>query len=61
MTSNKKALIYMGSNPTPITVDVEKVTGYSPYTMVIKATNGTVYETHLSNVLFITKNDEKEE
>lgn len=54
-----KALIYMGGNTKPITVDVKYITGYSPYTMVIEATDGTIYETHLSNVLVITKKEEE--
>lgn len=53
-----KALIYMSANTRPITIDVKSVNGYSPYTMVITATDGTVYETHLSNVLLITKEEE---
>lgn len=58
MTRKTQAQIYMGVNRNPIIIDVKEVTGYSPYTMVIKATNGIVYETHLSNVLFITKEEE---
>lgn len=54
-----KALIYMGTSPEPITVDVKYITGYSPYTMVIEATDGTIYETHLSNVLVITKKEKE--
>lgn len=54
-----KALIYMGGNTKPIEVDVKTIERYGPYNVIIEATNNTIYETHSSNVLFITKKEEE--
>lgn len=60
MTETTTALIYMGTNPEPITINVKRITRYSTYrTIIITATDGTIYETYLSNVLLITKKEEK--
>lgn len=52
-----KALIYMGGNTKPIEVDVKTIERYGLHNVTIEATNSTIYETHSSNVLFITKEE----
>lgn len=57
MTSNVKALIYMGNRTTPIEVDVKDI--YygcydNPEIIEIISTNSKNYKTHISNVLVIT-------
>lgn len=60
MAEKTKAQIYMGGRTTPIEVDVKEVKCYSKYSIIIESTNGILYETHLNNVLFITKEEDNE-
>lgn len=61
MAEKTKAQIYMGGTINPIVVDVKR-SYYScygnPNLVTIIATNGKKYETHTSNVLIITTEEE---